>query len=81
MVRNRAPLSPKDIARLDAREYREPGRDLMATKPWQPGEGGGGGRGDADNPVAGTGTPGSIGSTRAKFGSDEHNRLAKGRNA
>ena len=43
-------LGPKDIARLDRREYREPGRDLLASKPVEPlGEGA---RGDVTNPVA-----------------------------
>lgn len=74
-------MTPKEIAAMDAREYEEPGRDLLATKPSEGGEGGGG-RGDVDNPVADAGVPGSMGDTGSrKIGSDEHNRLAKGRNA
>lgn len=79
MRRDHKPMSAKDIAKLDAKEYKEPGRDLMATRPVQGGEGGGGGRGDEDNPVAYKGVPGSMGTTENKLGSDEHNRLAKGR--
>lgn len=75
-------MTAKEIAELDAEEYEEPRRDLMATKPAVGGEGGGGGRGDMDNPVAFDGIPGSMGDTGPrKIGSDEHNRLAKGRNA
>lgn len=43
-------LDPRDIAKLDREEYREPGRDLMATRPAEPL--GAGARGDVDNPVA-----------------------------
>lgn len=71
-------LTAKDIARLDEREYEEPGRDLLASKPDEPGEGEGA-RGDVPNPVAGDGIPGSIGHTERKLGSDEHDRLAKGK--
>ena len=43
-------LDPADVARLDREEYREPGRDLLATRPVEPFEEGA--RGDVDNPVA-----------------------------
>lgn len=43
-------LTPEDIARLDKREYKDPKRDLMATKPAT--AKGAGAVGDVDNPVA-----------------------------
>jgi hypothetical protein len=53
-------LGPKEIARLDKARYKEPGRDLMATKPAEP-LGEGGARGDVDNPVAGGHSHGGVG--------------------
>lgn len=43
-------LDPDDIARLDAQEYREPGRSLRNTRPTEGSAvgGGGGGRGDVE---------------------------------
>ena len=59
-------LSPKDIARLDKATYKEPGRDLLATKPAEPlGEGA---RGDVDNPVAATDSHGTSGDDGMKLG-------------
>ena len=40
-------MDARDVARLDRKEYDEPGRDLTATKPAP-----GGAPGDVDNPVA-----------------------------
>lgn len=79
--RDRDKLTPREIAEKDRREYEDPERDLMATKPTDPGSGGGG-AGDVDNPEAQTDhVPGSIGKTEGQLGSDEENRLADGRNA
>lgn len=66
-------MTPEDIARLDAREYEEPGRDLEATRPATDG------RGEEDNPVARHGPTGAMeDDPDGKFGSDEQNVLAKG---
>lgn len=52
-------LSPEEIARLDKAAYKEPGRDLMATRPVEPrGEGA---VGDEPNPVAEERTHGTSG--------------------
>lgn len=60
--------TPRDIAKQNAREYREPGRDLTATKPTPEG-------GDEDNPRAREHTHGAGGD--APLGSDERARLVK----
>lgn len=62
--------SPRDIAKMNAKEYREPGRDLQATKPAPQG-------GDEDNPCARERTHGAGGD--APLGSDERARLEKRR--
>lgn len=59
--------TPRDIAKRNAREYREPRRDLSATKPTPEG-------GDEDNPRAREHSHGAGGD--APFGSDERARLA-----
>ncbi|HVM46236.1 MAG TPA: hypothetical protein VM582_09900, partial [Candidatus Thermoplasmatota archaeon] len=59
--------SARDIAKLDKKEYEEPGRDLMATKPSPAG-------GDIDNPVADEHSHGTSGDPG--LGSDERARLA-----
>ena len=68
-------LSGKDIAKLDAERYDEPGRDLLATKPAEDGVG------DVQNERAESKVPGSMGSAEDEIGSDERARLAKGKNA
>lgn len=59
---------PDDIARLDAANYREPGRDLLATKPAHDAPG------DIANPTATEHTHGTSGDPG--IGSDERPRLA-----
>lgn len=77
MVSRDRDLSPKDIARLDRKEYKEPGRDLLATKP---AEGvGAGAVGDVDNPVADVHSHGMSDPDEGKLGSDEVNRLTRRR--
>ena len=73
-------MSPEDVAELDRLEYDEPGRDLLATRPSEPGEGGGA-TGDVDAPRAEEGVPGSMGKTEDTLGSDENASLAKGKRA
>lgn len=66
-------LSGKEIARLNRERYRDPGRDLEATRPVL--DAGAGTWGDEHNPVAAEhshGTSGDLG-----FGSDERPRLAR----
>lgn len=52
-------MGPEEVARLNRMRYKEPGRDLQATKPWEPMEEGA--RGDVRNPVAEEHTHGGTG--------------------
>lgn len=67
-------MTPEDIARLDKKEYREPGRDLLATKPVD--AKGAGARGDVSNPKAETQSHGAPGPGQGTKGSDERAFLA-----
>lgn len=66
-------LGPDEIARLDKRAYKEPGRDLLATRPAHDGQG------DVDNPVADERSHGLRDPDPGKLGSDEVSRLARRR--
>lgn len=59
--------TPRDIAKMDAKRYDEPERDLTATKPAPQG-------GDVDNPRTREHTHGAGG--KQPVGSDERARLA-----
>lgn len=70
--RRREDMSAEDVARLDEREYAEPGRDIRSTRPADEGPG------DVDNPVAETDRPPHHEPpNEAHFGTDEDNVMAR----